>query len=137
MIAEVRRSLHHAPGIARGADTPAFAGIGHKVVVPAIVTPGSGKAVGKDAAFQIFAKGLADLGLGGAMVELARRTGPRWQVHAKSRSVRLWFGRAESARGDAGCRAWTLHPLVRPRVNALALGVQWRAWGLNAYFAGA
>jgi hypothetical protein len=64
MIAEVCRSLHHAPGVARGADAPAFAGIGQEVVVPAVITPGSGKAVGKDAAFQIFAKGLADIGLG-------------------------------------------------------------------------
>ena len=71
MVGEVRRRLHHAPRVARGADTPAFAGIGHKVVVPAVITPGPGKAVGKDAAFQIFAKGLADVGLGGVMVALA------------------------------------------------------------------
>ncbi len=62
MVAEVRRRLHHAPGVARGADTPAFAGIGHKVVVPAVITPRPGKAMGEDAAFQIFAKGLADIG---------------------------------------------------------------------------
>ena len=66
MIAEVRRRLLHAPGVARGADTPAFAGIGHKVVVPAVVTPRPGKAVGKDATFEVFAKGLKNIGLGGA-----------------------------------------------------------------------
>jgi len=56
MIAEVCRRLHHASGVAGRADAPALAGIGHEVVVPTIVTPGPGKAVRKDAAFQIFAK---------------------------------------------------------------------------------
>lgn len=49
----------------------AFAGEGHEVVMPAVITPGSGKAVGKDAAFQVFAKGLTDIGLGGVVVALA------------------------------------------------------------------
>ena len=49
MITEVRRRLHHAPCVARGADPPAFAGIGDEVVVSTIVTPRSGKAVCKDA----------------------------------------------------------------------------------------
>ena len=71
MIAEVCRCLHHAPGVARGADTTAFAGIGDKVVVTAIVTPRPGKAVGEDAALQIFAKSLADIGLGRVVVALA------------------------------------------------------------------
>ena len=71
VIRQVRGRLHHAPGIARGADTPAFAGIGHKVVVPAVITPGPGKAVGEDAALQIFAKGLADIRPWGVVVALA------------------------------------------------------------------
>ena len=62
---------HHAPCVARGADTTALAGEGDKVVVTTIVTPRPGKAVRKDAAFQIFAKGLADIRLGGAVVALA------------------------------------------------------------------
>jgi hypothetical protein len=32
MIAEVRRRLHQAPGVARGAHATAFAGIGHKTI---------------------------------------------------------------------------------------------------------
>ena len=71
MIAEVCRSLHHAPRVARGADATALAGIGHEVVMPAVVTPSAGKAVGEDAAFQVFAKGLADIGLGAVVVALA------------------------------------------------------------------
>ena len=70
MIREVRRCLHHTPGVARGADSPAFAGEGHKVVIPAVITAGAGKAVGKDAAFQIFAKGLAHKGLWRVVVTL-------------------------------------------------------------------
>ena len=44
--------------------------VGHKVVVATIITPGPGKAVRKDAAFQIFAKRLADKGLGCVVVAL-------------------------------------------------------------------
>ena len=71
MVYEVRRRLHHAPGIARGAHTPAFAGKGHEVVVPAIITTSAGKAMGKDAALQIFGKRLAHKGLGCVVVALA------------------------------------------------------------------
>ena len=70
MIGQVRRRLHHAPRVARGADTPAFAGEDHKVVVRAVSAAGAGKAVGKDAAFEVFAKRLAHIGLGGAQVAL-------------------------------------------------------------------
>jgi hypothetical protein len=41
-----------------------FLGEGDEVVVPAIITPRSGRAVGKNAAFQILAKRLADIALG-------------------------------------------------------------------------
>lgn len=51
---QVRISLHYAPRIALVAETTAFAGIGHKIVVPTVVTPGAGKGVSKDAAFQMF-----------------------------------------------------------------------------------
>ena len=71
MIAEVRRCLHHAARVARGADTPALAGIGDEVVVPAVVTPRPGKAMGKDSAVQILAKRLTDIGLGAVVVALA------------------------------------------------------------------
>ncbi len=71
MIAQVCRCLHHAPGVAQGEHAPAIAGDGHKVVVSAIVTPGPCKAMRKDAAFQILAKGLADIRLGGLVVTLA------------------------------------------------------------------
>ena len=70
MIAEVRSRLHHALRVARGEDTWGFAGDGHEVVVSAVVAPGPGKAVGQDAAFQLFAKGLADIGLEGVAPQL-------------------------------------------------------------------
>ena len=73
MIAEVRRRLHHAPGVARGADATAFAGTGNEVVVSTVITPRPGKAVRKDAAFQILAKGLTDVGLRGVVVAPAVR----------------------------------------------------------------
>ena len=40
------------------------------MVVSTIVTPRPGKAVGEDAALQILAKGLADIGLWGVVVAL-------------------------------------------------------------------
>jgi hypothetical protein len=70
MIAEVRRRLHHAPRVARGAHAPTFAGEGDEVVVAAVITARAGKAVRKNAAFQVFAESLADIGLGGVVVAL-------------------------------------------------------------------
>ena len=60
-----------AQSVVPSPTTPAFAGIGHEVVVSTIVAPRPGEAVGKDAARQIFAKGLADIGLGCMAVALA------------------------------------------------------------------
>ena len=71
MIRQVRGRLGHAPRVARWAHTTAFAGEGHKEVVPAVVTAGAGKAVGKDAAFEVFAKGLLDVGGWRVVVALA------------------------------------------------------------------
>jgi hypothetical protein len=68
---QVRRRLHHAPGGARGADSPAFAGEGYKVVVPTVAAASAGKAMGKDAALQILGKRFAHIGLGGVVVALA------------------------------------------------------------------
>ena len=71
VVRQVRRRLHHATGVARGADTMALAGIGHKIVVPTVVTAGAREAVRKDAAFQVFAKGLAHKGARCVVVALA------------------------------------------------------------------
>jgi hypothetical protein len=63
--------FHHAPGGARGADSPAFAGEGYKVVVPTVAAASAGKAMGKDAALKILGKRFAHEGLGGVVVALA------------------------------------------------------------------
>lgn len=70
MVRQVRRRLYHAPGVARGAHAPALAGTGDGVIVSTIVTPGAGKAMSEDAALKIFAKRLADKGLGRVVVTL-------------------------------------------------------------------
>ena len=71
VIAQVRRRLHHATGVARGAYASAFAGEGHEVVVSTVAAGGAGKAVDKDAAFGVFAKRLAHIWLGGAVIALS------------------------------------------------------------------
>jgi hypothetical protein len=71
MVAQVRRRFGHAPRVARGAYAPAFAGEGHQKVVSAVATESAGKAVGKDAAFQILLERFAHKGLGGVVVALA------------------------------------------------------------------
>ena len=43
MVAQVCRRLHHPPRGARGADSPAFAGEGYKVVVPTVAAASAGK----------------------------------------------------------------------------------------------
>ena len=70
LVRQVRRRLHHAPRVGRGANATAFAGKGDEVVVSAIAATGAGKAVGEDAAFQIFAKRLANKNLCGLVVAL-------------------------------------------------------------------
>ena len=50
MIGQMRCCFRHAPGIARGADSAPFAGECDRKVVTTVVTAGSRKAVGKDAA---------------------------------------------------------------------------------------
>ncbi len=87
MVAQVCRRLHHTPGVTRGAHAPALAGEGHKVVVPAIVTASTRKAVGKDAALQILGKRLAHVRLGRMVVALPVKlacTGLHWPDQAMS-----------------------------------------------------
>jgi len=71
VVGQVRRCLGHTPGVARGAHAPAFAGKGYEEVVPTVVTAGAGKAVGKDAALQIFAKRLLHISRWRVVVALA------------------------------------------------------------------
>lgn len=70
MIRKVRSRFHHAPGVAQGADSTAFAGEGEKVVVPPNIAARAGKAMRKDAEFEVFVKGLADKRLWGVVVAL-------------------------------------------------------------------
>ena len=71
MVGQMRSRLGHSPRVARGADATAFAGEGDQKVVPAVVTPDAGKAVGKDAAFEVFAESLLYVGCRGVVVALA------------------------------------------------------------------
>ena len=70
LVRQVRRRLRHAPRVAQGANATAFAEIGDKVVMPAVVTLRLGKTVRQAAVFQIFAKRLAVKGFGRVMVVL-------------------------------------------------------------------
>jgi hypothetical protein len=83
----------------------------------------------EDAACEVFAKGLADIGLGGVVV--ARPS--NWPTLANSNQVSkcsamVWYSSVLLQAGT-GCRAWVWSPLAHPRESALALGVRWRAWG--------
>jgi len=70
LLRESTQIFPYAKRIARGENTWGCAGDGHEVVVSAVVAPGPGKAVCKDAAFQLFAKDLADIGLEGVAPKL-------------------------------------------------------------------
>ena len=70
-----------------------------------------------------------DKGLWGVVIALAVELTGTGQRMPGLEVFGYGFGRAESARGGAGCRAWVWCPLARPHENALALGVRWRAWG--------
>jgi hypothetical protein len=56
VIAQVRCGLGHSARVARGADAAAFAREGHQIVLTAVVATYPRKAVGKDAAFEVFAE---------------------------------------------------------------------------------
>jgi len=71
MIRQVRGGLGHTAGVARRADATAFAGEGDQEVVPAVIAADARKAVGKDAAFEVFAEGLLYIRGWGVVVALA------------------------------------------------------------------
>ena len=52
MIGQMGGALHHAPGVAGGADAPPFAGEGDEKVMAAVVPAGAGEAIGQDPAFE-------------------------------------------------------------------------------------
>ena len=52
MVDQVGRSLGHTPGPARRAKASALAGEGDQLVIPAVATAQTQKAVGQDAALQ-------------------------------------------------------------------------------------
>jgi hypothetical protein len=54
-VSTMRRVVH-------GADSPAFAGEGYKVVVPTVAAASAGKAMGKDAALKMLGKRFAHEG---------------------------------------------------------------------------
>jgi len=56
------------------------------------------------------------------------RPGLHWPTQTRSRSVRQWFGRAESVRGGGGVE-FGFCTRCPPHENARALGVRWRTWG--------
>jgi hypothetical protein len=89
------------------------------MVVPAIITPRAGKAMGKDTPFEVFAKGFGGRNFLACGGRPGRLTDQHWQVHAKFRSVRQCFGTAACARGGAGCKVWVWLPLAHPRASAL------------------
>lgn len=56
MVDQMGGGLRHAPCVARGTHSTAFAGEGNQEIVPAIAVGGAGEGVGEDAAVQIAAK---------------------------------------------------------------------------------
>ena len=80
LVHQMRRRLHRAPRVARGAVITAFGGIGDEVVMPAVITGGPGKTVGRDAAFEVFTKRLAYKALGRVVVALPIKLACTYQL---------------------------------------------------------
>ena len=115
VIDEVRRGLHHAPGIARWADGPAMAGKGNQEVVPARSAMGARKAIRKDAAFEITAKGLLDIGRRCRRVGLGRERQPRLEVCLDKAIPQGVFGMVTLITPGAGGRRFDCGRHRRPR----------------------
>ena len=121
MVHQVRRRLGHAPRAARGAHPAPLAGEGDQIVVRAALTPHPRKTVGKDAALQVFAKRLFDIGRWCVVLPLfielpgARQRKPGLQMSGNgavqhralgvARVVELGSGRRRRAGGRLGVRA--------------------------------
>jgi hypothetical protein len=60
VVGEVGGDLHHAAGVARGADAAALAGEGHQPLGGARVAADAGEPVGEDAAAQVGAEVVLD-----------------------------------------------------------------------------
>jgi len=71
VVGQVRCGLGHTPGVARWADAAALAGEGDQKVVTAVIATYPRKAVGKDAALQVLAESLLDIGGWRVVVALA------------------------------------------------------------------
>ena len=71
MVAQVGCGLGHASGVARGADAATFAGEGHQKIVTAVVATHPCKAVGEDAAFEVFAESFLYVGAWRVVIALA------------------------------------------------------------------
>ena len=85
--APARRRLRHALRLSPGAISAAFVEIGNKVAVSTLAKPRPGNTVVKDAAFQIYAKRLADEGFArvvGALEMLALCVGREWLARLMS-----------------------------------------------------
>ena len=91
-----------------GAETTAFAGIGDEEVMPAVITGGLGKTVGKYAASKVFAKRLADKGLGRVVVALPVELSCTCQLMPSLKTFGNGYGRTTYTPGGAGCKAWAL-----------------------------
>jgi hypothetical protein len=60
VVIEMSGDLHHAPGVAGGADAATLAGEGHEALGGAVVAPDAGEAVGQDAAAEVGPEVLLD-----------------------------------------------------------------------------
>jgi hypothetical protein len=127
MVRQVRRCLHHTPCVARRAHAPAFARIGYEVVVPAVITPRPGKAVGEDAAFEVFAKRLADIRLWSVVVALPVELA----CAGKFIPSLEMFGNGLVKKGALGlARVVELGFCTRlPTRVRMRVSLRWRAWG--------
>ena len=104
MIGQMRDGLHHAPGVARRAHTPAFAGKGYRQVVPAGVAVSAGKAMGEDAAFEVAAKSLFDINRRCGVIRPGRECQPSLEVGLDGAIPQRVFGPAALIAPGAGRR---------------------------------
>ena len=103
VIRQMRRGLHHAPGIARRAHATSLAGERDQEVVAAVAAPRTREAVGEDAALQVAAELTLDISRNRTVVGVAVAAlgEPGLEALLDAAIEHVWLGRRGRYRAGA------------------------------------
>jgi hypothetical protein len=121
----------HSPGVASGTDTTALARPGNEKIVTALGTPGAGKAMRENAAFEIAAELAFDMGwAGSALAAVAGEFEPGGEVRLHGAIEHGTLGPATAIDGSASRGTGGRHGDTGQAIEAIT--VRANSYDLNA-----